>query len=161
MPCSFRRGFLRFIMPSISIRQILSTATSVCGASAVFHKLKSAHPFRILVIAVQWIAARWQAVPGRSRAITESPANGLVFGRLSTRSMPEQFGISEHHSSHPYTVCPPFTNRGVSYIRQKVLEITVCRSHNNQLWKMLLEAPRNAYLSGHSGKRILRRLITV
>src|SRR5215469_17260563 len=101
----------------------LSTATSVCGMkSALFYKLKSARPSRILVISVQWIATRWQAVPWRSRAITKSPADGLVFERLSTRSMPEQFGISEHHSSHSYAVCPSFPNRGLSYIRQEVLE---------------------------------------
>src|SRR6267143_1761211 len=54
---------------------------------------------------------------------------------ISFRRVPQYLGIGQYHPSEPNQIRPPLAHGSLRYMRQKILQIAVRRSHNNQIRK--------------------------
>src|SRR5215831_17208231 len=132
-----------------------------CSASALFQHLKLLGKIRPLVVVVQGIASGGQAFSRGGRAITKSSTYSLVLDCLTCRSVPKQLRIGQHHAAQSDRVHPPFTHCRLRHVRKKILQVTVSRSNEDEIWKMLLQRSSHFHLPSHIDQRVLGRLIPI
>src|SRR3954465_9192650 len=102
MPSTFRRGLIRPIIVSIVMLALSS-------ASLAFGFFQPGVEFRVLVIVVQRIAARREAVARRGGAVAVRAEAFFHLLWAAVGCVPEDFGVRQDHPPQPDGIDPTIT----------------------------------------------------
>src|SRR4029077_1498868 len=75
--------------------------------------------------------------------------------------IPQYLWVCQHHAAKSYQIRPAIPYCSLRHVRQKILKIAVCGSHENQVWKLLFQLSRDVHVQRYSMQRIFRGLISI
>ena len=110
---------------------------------------------------VERIASGGQAVARRGGAIAEGPANPLVLKRLPFDSVPQYFGIGQHHPPQANRIDPSLAHRGLRHVRQEILQVAIPGAHDDEFGKPFLSTRAAFICRATSMQRIGGRPVAV
>src|SRR6185503_8303713 len=156
--CASRRAMCAPMMPvpmSATLRGMRS------ARDRLLHRGELLELRRLLVVRVERIAARDDAVARRRGAVAEGAAVALLVRRAALEDVERQFRIGEHHAPQADEIDPAAADHRLRHVREEVLQVGVAAAHQAEVGERLLQFAHDFELAHDADERVFRRMIAV
>ena len=114
-----------------------------------------------LVVFIQRVAARGEAISRCSRAIRKSPADQFAFAFPQLNRIHQLLWIGQHHASQSNKIDRSRSNLMLTHIRQKLLQIRIARTDHQRTWVLCFQLASGVQLPRNGNQWILVGLVAV
>src|SRR3569623_1424929 len=156
--CASRRAMCAPMMP-VPMRATLRAMRS--ARDRLLHRRELLELRRLLVVRVERIAARDDAVARRRGAVAEGAAIAFLVRRAALEDVERQFRIGQHPAPAAAEIDPAAADHRLRDVREEVLQVCVAAAHQAEVGERLLQFAHDFELAHDADERILRRMIAV